>query len=112
MEPLMIGVDASDDRLPETYDALASLLEGKGTVYIPHVIIPSNARMAVIRPPSLVVALASADVIDALDEWANNYLSSSEYTELRFQREHRSVVLSAADVTARRGRLRGLVCDQ
>jgi hypothetical protein len=111
MEPLIIGIDASDDRLSEAYDALASRLEGKGTVYIPHVVIPPNARMAVIRPPSLVVALASADAVDALEEWANNYLSSSECTQLRFQREHRSVVLSAADATARRGRLRGLVCD-
>jgi hypothetical protein len=111
MEPLMIGVDASDDRLPEAYDVLASQLEGKGTVYIPHVIIPPNARMAVIRPPTLVVALASADAVDELEEWAGNYLSSSERAELRFQREHRSVVLRAADITARRGRLRELVSD-
>lgn len=107
----MIGVAASDDRLPEAYDGLAARLEGKGTVYIPHVVIPPNARMAVIRPPTLVVALALADTVDELEEWADNYLSSSENTELRFQREHRSVVLRAADTTARRGRLRGLVSD-
>lgn len=107
----MIGVDASDDRLPDAYDALASRLEGKGTIYIPHVVIPPNARMAVIRPPTLVVALVSADAVDELEEWADSYLASSERTELRFQREHRSVVLRAADATSRRGRLRELVSD-
>jgi hypothetical protein len=111
MGPLMIGVAASDDRLPEAYDALASRLEGKGTVYVPHVVIPPNARVAVIRPPTLVVALALADAVDELEEWADHYLSSSESTELSFQREHRSVVLRAADATARRGRLRELVSD-
>lgn len=111
MEPFLIRVDASDDRLPEHYDPLATRLEGRATVYVPHVVIPPNARVAVRRPPHLVVALSSADAVDELEAWADDYLRAGQSAELRFERDGRRVVLRAVDTVARRGQLRVLVSD-
>lgn len=109
MEPLIIGVQASDDRLPDFYDPLASRLEGRGSLYVPHVVIPSNARVAVRRPPRLVVGLASPDDVGELETWAGEYLAPEETSELHFERAGRRVVLRAADRQASPGSLRSLV---
>lgn len=111
MEPFVISVQANDDRLPDSYDPLASRLEGRGSVYVPHVVIPPNARMAVRRPPRLVVGLRSADDVAELEAWAGDYLAPTPGSELRFERSGRSVVLRAADATTARGSLRPLVSD-
>lgn len=111
MESLIIGVQASDDRLPDFYDPLASRLAGRGSVYVPHVVIPPNARIAVQRPPRLVVGLASPEDVGELEAWAGEYLTPGEPCELRFERSGRRVVLRAADDPGRRGSLRSLVSD-
>ncbi len=121
MEPLVIGVLATDDRLPDFYGPLTSRLEGRGSVYVPHVVIPPNARIAVHRPPRLVVGLTSPDDVAELEAWADEYLGPSgppsgvpapaEASELHFERAGRRVVLRAGDSTSRRGSLRSLVSD-
>ena len=111
MEPLLIGMEATDERLPEFYDPLASRLEGRGSVYVPHVVIPPNARMAVHRPPRLVIGLASADDVGELEAWAGEYLAPGGASELHFERGGRRVVLRATDPSTSRESLRGLVSD-
>jgi len=111
MEPFVIGVLATDDRLPDFYGALTSRLEGRGSVYVPHVVIPPNARIAVHRPPRLVVGLTSPDDVGELEAWADEYLAPAEASELHFERSGRRVVLRAGDAAARRGSLRSLVSD-
>ncbi|MGI9022213.1 MAG: hypothetical protein ACR2HV_03050 [Acidimicrobiales bacterium] len=111
MEPLIITVQATDDRLSAFYDPLASRLEGRGSVYVPHVVIPPNARMAVRRPPRLVVGLALPDDVEEVEAWAGDYLATEGTSELHFEREGRRVVLGAADPASRRGSLRSLVSD-
>lgn len=111
MEPVMIAVEASDDRLPEFYDPLASRLEGRGALYVPHVVIPANARMAVRRPPKAVIGLASPDDVGELEAWAAEYLAAERSSELHFERGGRRVVLRAADFVGRRGSLQPLVSD-
>lgn len=109
MEALLIGVQATDERLPDFYDSLASRLEGRGALYVPHVVIPANARVAVQRPPTLVVGLTSPDDIGEVEAWAADYLGSATGAELRFERAGRRVVLRAADGEARGEGLRPLV---
>lgn len=111
MEPLLIAVEATDDRLPGSYDPLASRLAGRGSVYVPHVVIPPNARMAVARPPQLVVGLASPDDVGELETWAAEYLARGERSELRFERSGRRVVLRAADPASSRESLWSLVSE-
>lgn len=111
MEPVVIGVQATDDRLPDFYDPLASRLEGRGSVYVPHVVIPPNARIAVRRPPRLVVGLTSPDDVGELEAWAHEYLAPGKSSELHFERSGRRVVLRAADAATSRGSLRSLVAD-
>ncbi len=111
MEPLVISVQASDDRLPDSYDQLAKRLEGRGSVYVPHVVIPPNARMAVVRPPHLVIGLTSPDDVGELEAWAGEYLAPGATSELAFERSGRRVVLRAADAPAGRASLRPLVAD-
>jgi len=115
MEPLVITVEATDDRLPDFYDPLAARLGGRGSVYVPHVVIPPNVRMAVRRPARVVIGLASPDDVEEVEAWAGEYLAAEESVELRFERSGRRVVLRAAvptgDPTARRGSLRFLVSD-
>jgi len=111
MEPLLISVHATDDRLPASYDPLAKRLEGRGSVYVPHVVIPPNARVAVVRPPRLVIGLTSPDDVGELEAWAGEYLSPAATSELEFERSGRRVVLRAADAPTSRGSLRSLVVD-
>lgn len=111
MEPLLITVEASDDRLPRFYDPLASRLEDRGSVYVPHVVIPPNARMAVVRPPRLVVGLKSSADIAEVATWAHQYLSAAEGSELRFERLGRRAVLHAGDPDGGGASLRSLVAD-
>jgi hypothetical protein len=108
MEPLVIGVQATDDRLPDFYDSLASRLAGRGCVYVPHVVIPTNARVAVDRPPRLVIGLTSTEDVAVVAAWAAEYLAT-EGTELHFERSGRRVVLRAGDPLAGRESLRLLV---
>ena len=107
----MIGIDASDERLPESYDDLSQRLEGLGTVYVPHVVIRPEARMAVIRPPRLVVGLSSAAAVEPLDGWAADYVRADPSVELRFQREGRTVALRGGDGETW-GRLSALVSEE
>ena len=112
MEPPSIGIDASDERLPESYDDLSQRLEGLGTVYVPHVVIRPEARMAeLIRPPRLVVGLSSAAAVEPLDGWAADYVGADPTVELRFQREGRTVALRGGDGETR-GRLSALVSEE
>ena len=108
-ETFLIGVQATDERLPDFYDALASRLKGRGAVYVPHVVIPPNARVAVERPPTVVIGLASADDIGEVEAWAADYLGSATDAELRFERAGRKVVLRAAAGEAGRESLLPLV---
>ena len=112
MEHLVIGIDASDGRLPESYDDLAKRLEGQGTVYIPHVVIRPEARMAIIRPPRVLVGLITPDAVEQLEDWAVGYLGADPLTELRFQREERVLVMGGANIPAGRVGLRALVSDE
>lgn len=111
METFLIGVQATDERLPDFYDPLTSRLEGRGGVYVPHVVIPANARVAVERPPRVVIGLSSADDIGEVEAWAAEYLGSATGAELQFERAGRRVVLRAADGEAERESLRPLVSD-
>lgn len=106
----MIAIEASDARLPESYDDLSKRLEGQGTVYVPHVVIRPEARMAVIRPPRLVVGLATPDALVHLEDWAADYLANDSETELRFHREDRAVVLRRSNKAVRH-RLHALLYD-
>jgi hypothetical protein len=108
MEPLIIGVEAADERLPDFYDALAGRLEGRGWVYVPHVVIPPNARVPVLRPPRLVVGLAEPDDVAVVESWAAEYLTTPD-TELAFERSGRRLVFRSADSEAGRVSLRSLV---
>lgn len=110
MEPLIIGVEAADERLPDHYDALAGRLDGCGWVYVPHVVIPPNARVPVLRPPRLVVGLTEPDDVAAVESWAVEYLTTPD-AELVFERSGRRVVVRAADAVAGRLSLRSLVSD-
>ncbi len=109
METFLIGVQATDERLPDFYDRLTSRLEGRGTLYVPHVVIPMNARVAVQRPPKVVIGLSSAEDVSELEVWAADYLASATAGELRFEREGRRVVLRATDSEVSRASLRSLV---
>ncbi|HSH59597.1 MAG TPA: hypothetical protein VK988_08165 [Acidimicrobiales bacterium] len=112
IEPLLIAVEATDDRLPRFYDPLASRLEGRGSVYVPHVVIPPNARMAVRRPPCLVVGLTSPDDMAEVVAWAREYLSpAAEGSELQFERLGRRIVLRAGAPDGNGADLRSLVTD-
>lgn len=109
METFLIGVQATDERLPDFYDRLASRLEGRGTLYVPHVVIPLNARVAVERPPKVVIALASADDVAEVEAWAAEYLASGTAAELHFERDGRRVVLGTTDSEVSPTELRSLV---
>lgn len=111
MEAFLIGVQATDERLPDYYDPLASRLEGRGAVYVPHVLIPPNVRVAVERPPRVVIGLSSPDDVEELETWAAEYLGSGDTPELQFERAGRRVVLRAGEAEASQGSLRSLVSD-
>jgi len=109
MESLMIGVQATDDRLPDFYDLLASRLAGRGSLYVPHVVIPPNARVAVVRPPRLVIGLTTADDVAEVAAWAAEYLTAEETAELLVEHCGRRVVLRAGDPVAGLESLRRVV---
>jgi hypothetical protein len=109
MEPLILGVHASDDRLPDHYDSLASRLDGRGCVYVPHVVIPLNARVPVERPPRLIIGLTSPADVGEVAAWAAEYLAGGEAAEMHVERAGREVVLRADDPMAGQESLRGLV---
>jgi hypothetical protein len=109
MEPLLIGVQAFDDRLPDFYDRLASRLGGRGCVYVPHVVIPPNARVAVERPPRLVIGLTSSEDVAEVAAWAAEYLAAKGASELLSEHSGRRVVLRAGDPVAGRESLGLLV---
>ncbi len=111
MEPLLIGIETSGGRLPEAYDDLSKRLEGVGTVYIPHVVIPPEARMAIIRPPRVVVGLSTAAVVEQLESWAAAYVGADPSTEVRFHRGGRTVVMQGSDPPTV-GRLSALVIQE
>ena len=111
MEPLLITVQAPDERLGSSYDPLATRLEGRGSVYVPHVVIPPNVRMAVHRPSRLVVGLMSPDDVEEVEAWAGEYLQEEGTSELQFERAGRRVVLRSGDAAIGRGSLRPLVSD-
>ena len=110
MQALIIGVEAADERLPDFYDALAGRLDGRGWVYVPHVVIATNARVPVLRPPRLVVGLTAPDDVAAVESWAAEYLTTPD-AELAFERAGRRVVVRSADSAAGRVNLRPLVSD-
>ena len=93
----MISVQATDDRLPDFYDSLASRLAGRGSLYVPHVVIPPNARVAVERPPRLVIGLTTAEDIAEVAAWAAEYLTAEGEAQLQFEHCGRRVVLRAGD---------------
>jgi hypothetical protein len=103
-------VEAADERLPDFYDVLAGLLDGRGSVYVPHVVIPPNARVPVLRPPRVVVGLTDPDDVAAVESWAAEYLTTPD-AELTFERAGRRVVVRAGDSVAGRLSLRSLVSD-
>lgn len=111
METFLIGVQATDERLPDFYDPLASRLKGRGALYVPHVVIPPNTRIAVERPPKVVIGLSSADDLSEVEAWAAEYLASDTGAEVRFERAGRHIVLRAGDAVASRVSLRSLVSE-
>ncbi len=111
MEPLLIGIEASDGRLPVSYDDLSKRLEGVGTVYIPHVVIPPEARMAIIRLPRVVVGLSTPAAVEQLEDWAAGYVSAGASAELRFHRGGRTVVVQKGDPSTA-GRLSVLISEE
>jgi len=94
MSQIIFKVSSQDTSFLDFYEPLAHNLQGVGTVYTPHPVIPPNARMATPAPTNILVALNSADAFKVVHQTMRTYLKGRAQRTLTLERGEEQMIIT------------------
>jgi hypothetical protein len=95
---ILFKMRSEQDNFPDFYERLAWALEGQGTVYTPHPLIPPYARMAKPIPTEIVVALDSTGAFEAIRSSMLDHIQLFEDAELTFEKDDRTITVNRDEI--------------
>ena len=75
-----LRIESDDPTFSIFYEELAQELdEGGGTVFVPYIAVPPNARMALPLPREIFLRLSAPEAVDIVSRSAEKYLATGHY---------------------------------